>query len=106
MNDSFCCYCGKRLFKSSECFTLEHLIPKSKGGNNSSENKKPCCLYCNRLRKNQNLSRFRNYIIYLKNNNILIENYTKYDFEIMIENISCVMDYIKENKHLLTKTNN
>lgn len=45
MYDNRCCYCGDE-FKSSE-LTIEHVVPRSKGGSNGFENTLPACRYCN-----------------------------------------------------------
>jgi len=47
VRDNYCClYCGKK-FHGDE-LTLDHVIPKSKGGSNSWENLVTCCSACNR----------------------------------------------------------
>jgi hypothetical protein len=47
--DSFCCqYCGKHLDK--QYLTIDHVLPKSKGGGSSWENLVTCCRVCNQLK--------------------------------------------------------
>ena len=47
MRDSYRCqYCGDK-FQGDE-LTLDHIIPKSRGGKNSYENLVSCCVSCNR----------------------------------------------------------
>ena len=47
VRDNYCClYCGKK-FHGDE-LTLDHVIPKSKGGSNSWDNLVTCCSACNR----------------------------------------------------------
>jgi len=41
-----CCYCLKDIHR----YTHEHLVPKSKGGNNTWYNLRECCASCNSLR--------------------------------------------------------
>ena len=41
-----CQYCGKKLSKSEK--TIDHVIPKSRGGENSWENVVLCCKKCNK----------------------------------------------------------
>lgn len=48
--DSCCWWCGKK--SPLEQLTLEHLIPKSKGGTNSQENLRLACKPCNNKRGN------------------------------------------------------
>lgn len=40
-----CCYCETPL--TMENYTKEHLIPKVRGGRDTKENLKPCCVDCN-----------------------------------------------------------
>ncbi|GLH70535.1 hypothetical protein GETHPA_20680 [Geothrix rubra] len=55
--DGYKCYkCGKQLTRFDA--TLDHLIPVSKGGDNSFENLATCCLSCNSKRRNHELSDF------------------------------------------------
>jgi len=41
-----CAYCGATPYHS-DAITLDHVVPKSKGGSNSFDNLLPCCTYCN-----------------------------------------------------------
>lgn len=43
-----CLYCCKKL--SYETATVDHIIPKSKGGGNAWDNLAICCLPCNQLK--------------------------------------------------------
>lgn len=48
----YCIYCKRKLKKPSRnsrgrTKTIDHIVPKSKGGNNSDYNKVPCCAKCN-----------------------------------------------------------
>lgn len=47
---SYCWWCGKSM--SIDKLTIEHVLPKSRGGSNSFENLKLACLTCNRSRGN------------------------------------------------------
>lgn len=40
-----CCYCGYT--QKHKELTIDHVIPISKGGNDSYENQVPCCRLCN-----------------------------------------------------------
>ena len=50
---SSCQYCGKHL--STKDITIDHVVPKSQGGNNSFINCVVSCLKCNSLKSNKNL---------------------------------------------------
>lgn len=41
-----CAYCG-RLFLSLAEMTVDHVVPRSKGGHHTRENRLPCCNSCN-----------------------------------------------------------
>lgn len=43
-----CQYCGEEVNQQNA--TLDHYVPKSKGGDNSKENLKTCCLLCNGIK--------------------------------------------------------
>jgi hypothetical protein len=43
-----CQYCGEEVNQQNA--TLDHFIPKSKGGDNSRDNLKTCCLLCNSIK--------------------------------------------------------
>jgi len=54
--DSNCIYCGKTLSPNNA--TADHIIPISKGGNNSQINLVVCCSDCNNERGNIDFSSF------------------------------------------------
>lgn len=45
----FCAYCGERML-DPEKTTLDHIIPKSRGGSNHFRNLTPACFQCNQDR--------------------------------------------------------
>ena len=47
-----CIYCKKPL--TLETMTIEHVIPKSKGGGNTLDNLRPACSFCNSVHRNPN----------------------------------------------------
>lgn len=47
-----CIYCGR------PANTIDHLIPKSRGGSNEHENLAPACLTCNRTKAARSLEEF------------------------------------------------
>lgn len=96
----FCCYCGKWIAYPL-VLTSEHLVPKSKGGNGTKENRRPCCSKCNNWRGSKSLEHWR-----IKLESVLAERkgnsyfrqgvlYSKYDLQIMIENIKMIQYYIE-----------
>ncbi|MCA1703070.1 MAG: HNH endonuclease, partial [Actinobacteria bacterium] len=47
--DGYCCrYCGQLV--SDRTCTLDHILPRSKGGPNTAENLATCCLMCNAIK--------------------------------------------------------
>ncbi|GAX34484.1 HNH endonuclease [Nodularia sp. NIES-3585] len=50
MYGNCCCWCRKQMTKSET--TIEHLIPKSRGGSNSISNLRLACFTCNNSRGN------------------------------------------------------
>lgn len=50
-----CAYCG------NQATGVDHIIPKSKGGTEDDSNKVPCCIECNRIKNNQELTEFLNW---------------------------------------------
>lgn len=50
--EGICCLCGLPMFPGSEpgnplCYTLEHILPKSKGGTNNLDNLSGSHQWCN-----------------------------------------------------------
>jgi len=52
-----CAYCGSGLEDGAQ-LTLDHLTPRSHGGNNSETNLVTACQKCNSVRGNRNLGEF------------------------------------------------
>jgi 5-methylcytosine-specific restriction endonuclease McrA len=101
MNEKiFCCYCG-RLIKSPLIKTSEHLVPKSKGGNNTHYNKRPCCSVCNKWRGNKPLENFKSEIKTLILKNQGYAGFSKYHLETILENIEYLQFYIQTAKDKL-----
>lgn len=55
-----CAYCGKEL--DYNAVTLDHVIPKSKGGTREESNLYPACQKCNGLKRDLSLDDFRKMI--------------------------------------------
>lgn len=51
-----CFYCGVKLSRANR--TLDHVVPRSKGGASTKENKVPCCRPCNELKADLKLGTF------------------------------------------------
>lgn len=49
MEEQYCCYCEKKIVPPLR-LTSEHLMPVSRGGNNTKHNRRPCCHRCNHKR--------------------------------------------------------
>lgn len=94
----YCCYCGIEL--NSRIYTIEHLVPLSKGGNNRAANKFPCCKSCNNKRSNYS---YTHWIKSLKNQ-ISQGHINRTDGEVMIENIERWKNYVDKNKDKLYRS--
>lgn len=97
---TFCCYCGRLLIYPLKD-TAEHLVPLSKGGNNSPLNKARCCSLCNSWRSNSSLDFFKKNVQFHLDYKLRRKGYSKFDFEIMVENIEYWQHYIKTSKNQL-----
>lgn len=53
----FCYYCGKQV--SRQKVTVDHVVPRSKGGSNSSRNKVDACRPCNEAKGSLSIEEFR-----------------------------------------------
>lgn len=89
-NSTRCFYC-ERKFDNKIKKTKEHIIPKSKGGNNNLNNLVYACIECNELRGNMEFYEFKDYLqnIINKNKSIKIKNYSlnRLDISKIINNI-------------------
>jgi hypothetical protein len=56
-----CQYCGETV--TSENSTLDHYIPKSKGGSNSKENLRTACLVCNSVKSGRSYEEAAPYLL-------------------------------------------
>ena len=59
--NNHCAYCGRILTVTT--FTIDHMKPKSKGGDNSYKNLRPACRECNITKGNNSLDEFRKSIL-------------------------------------------
>jgi hypothetical protein len=56
-----CQYCGEKVTKENA--TLDHYIPQSKGGKNTKENLRTCCLLCNGIKSGKAFEEAAPYIL-------------------------------------------
>jgi len=65
-----CYFCGRELeinplYPTDNEMTIDHLIPRSKGGSNKYANKVPACKYCNNLKSNRMITDKLSYKIFI-----------------------------------------
>ena len=70
--NSECIYCGEII--EIDQFTVDHVIPRSKGGQDNPENCKPCCKFCNTLKGHMDLDEFNEK--YPKDKIVKLKKYT------------------------------
>ena len=71
-----CGYCGAKV--TPDNYTLDHIIPISKGGLTNKNNLIICCTHCNRLKADLNVNTFINLLQqYKKNLNIKYRKWTQ-----------------------------
>lgn len=57
---SVCSYCGDKVDNFSR--TTDHLVPESRGGIKSNDNRVPSCSQCNRMKGDMNVEEFKRYM--------------------------------------------
>lgn len=120
MNE-FCCYCGldlsvikynnykKRSGLATVFYSVDHLVPKSKGGNNGHLNKMGCCSKCNVEKDNKTIDQYIyflkkeiNYVNQFKNDKYFHIDYddtvgnVKIKYALKLINAKKIADYIEE----------
>lgn len=100
----FCLYCGLWLVYPAR-LTLEHIVPRSKGGNNSKHNTRPCCDYCNGWRGNKSFSYWKSEIEELLNERRTRVPYSTERLRSIISNIEAIESELQQQPHLFLKTN-
>jgi uncharacterized protein (TIGR02646 family) len=82
MFDNHCAYCGCDL--DDENSTVDHIIPKIKGGTNAYENLYPSCGRCNSLKSDRSIDEYRVYILERINQLFPVGGGLKFYFERII----------------------
>lgn len=100
-----CCYCETKL-TGRVVATIEHIVPRSKGGKEIGENKRPCCFQCNSWRGNKSLNYWRSEIVELLNDNRVRPPFSRQDLIDIVKNIELIAEFIRNNEKLLRKKNN
>ena len=62
-NEKECFYCGGRLWGGNR--TTDHILPKSKGGILSNDNKVYSCIRCNQMKQDHTVEDFRGMVRFL-----------------------------------------
>ena len=101
----YCCYCGERIplhvhSLHPQAYTREHLVPRSKGGNNTHLNKQPCCKRCNQDKGNLTLEQW---IVRLEKRLRRARGGERYRLEAMVENARYWLDYVCSKGKALTR---
>lgn len=65
-----CWYCGIKPENETD-LTVDHAVPKGRGGTNADWNMLPACQYCNRLKDNRTVAEFRKLVKVLVVRNML-----------------------------------
>ncbi len=60
IDTKICTYCGEPIDKASA--TADHLIPESRGGIRSNDNKVPACRRCNMMKGDMNVEEFKKFM--------------------------------------------
>lgn len=87
-----CVYCGMAFKDEQDLrFTLEHLIPVSKGGMDEFKNVYPCCKQCNKNRGNHELAEWLDILVDKKHSYKGVYHITN-RLDIMIANVTKLAD--------------
>lgn len=65
-DDHRCVYCGATAEESGAPLQLDHVIPRSLGGEDTAENLATCCRSCNSARKIMPLAQWSRYVATLR----------------------------------------
>ena len=58
-DDWRCQYCGYDGFQARHKMTVDHIVPQSRGGNDSPENLCACCISCNGAKGSRTVAEWR-----------------------------------------------
>lgn len=101
-----CCYCGRGFDESYVDKTKDHVIPVSRGGLNTPQNKRPCCHDCNQWKKDLMPDEWLDRLIELvRSGKKIYEPHDKNTVGRMIGNLKRVINEIKQNKKKVSTYN-
>jgi len=73
-----CCYCGRSVEEQGVELSLDHLKPRSKGGENDPTNLITCCRVCNSARGNRPVKTFAAKVAGYLGHGVTAENILKH----------------------------
>jgi 5-methylcytosine-specific restriction endonuclease McrA len=99
MRKQRCFYCKRPFHAYNVQKTKDHIIPLSKGGYNTKENRVLCCLGCNGWKANKALKVWRKEIKSLVENDDPRPGYTIPEMGQILGTLANLEEEIKRNKH-------
>ena len=75
MSDNICSYCNKQI--SPLDFSIDHKLPKNRGGSNELINLHLVCIKCNKVKGDLTDEEFKQLMAFLKDKPIIYENLYK-----------------------------
>lgn len=97
------CYYCERPFNETRFKTKDHLIPKSKGGNDTSENLVNCCAHCNHWKDNMLLEEWLDWVEFpLKEDDRIYSFFPSEVIPSIIKNIKKADSFVTANWERLT----
>ena len=101
-----CAYCGKEITNEND-LTLDHVIPVSKGGKDSSENLVIACKACNSEKANLDVNKYAHFLNIMnslaQNNDNDFMKETISGLKILLKNFNDELKEIKKRKSYLEK---
>lgn len=96
---NICFYCEKHVQE----LTIDHIIPRSKGGTNYHLNLIPCCEHCNKWKSSNTLEEWL-LLVYTRKSQYSVDYVEKYNLvrlNNIIKNIKLLLNYTKIHKDML-----
>jgi hypothetical protein len=59
-SDGHCWYCGCEMLPFTD-FSIDHVVPRARGGRDTWDNLVPCCRFCNSSKGSKTLEEFRDF---------------------------------------------